>query len=122
MTNRPACLVLVDGYVAGAMIAHEYAYGLHRKLVEMGADDDHTHELVRKSAAVVLERIPVLTRRLRCLEREWDEQQLLDPSAAERTVKRLEGDVVKLAPELAALSDRQKQIVAELLDLVSRAR
>ncbi len=59
---------------------------------------------------------------LRDLEREWDEQELLDPAGAARTAQRLESDFVTLAPEFAALSDRHKQIVGELADLVARAR
>jgi hypothetical protein len=59
---------------------------------------------------------------LRGLEREWAEQELLDPPAADRTVERFERDLAKLVPTLAALRARQNQIAAELLDLISRAR
>jgi hypothetical protein len=121
MTDRPACLELVDGYVAGAMIAHEYAFGLHRKLVAVGADADHTREMLRESAVVALE-VPALAQRLRGLEGEWSEQELLDPPAAERTAERLENHVAELAPDFAVLRARHAEIVAELLDLVSRAR
>jgi hypothetical protein len=121
MTDRPACLELVDGYVAGAMIAHEYAFALHRELVEAGTDDDHARGLLRESAAVALE-MPALARRLAGLEDEWSEQELLDPPAAEGTLHLLEERVVELAPDFATLSDRQRQIIAELVDLVSHAR
>jgi len=121
MMDRPACLDLIDGYVAGATIAHEYAFALHRELVEAGTDDDHARRLLRESAAVALE-MPTLARRLAGLEDEWSEQELLDPMAAERTAQLLEERVAELVPDFATLSDRQRQIIAELVDLVTHAR
>jgi hypothetical protein len=50
------------------------------------------------------------------------EYEMLDPPAAERTAERLEGDVAELVPVLATLRARQNQIIAELLDRISRAR
>jgi hypothetical protein len=117
MTERLACLELIDSYIAGAMIAHEYAYGLHRKLVDVDADTGHTRKLLGESAAVALE-MPALRRRLLDLERKWSEQELLDPPAAQRTVRQLENAVAGLVPELAVLSNQHKQVLAELLDLV----
>jgi hypothetical protein len=122
MTDRPALLKQLDGYFAAARIAHEYAFDLHRELVELDAADNYTRELLRKSGAVALERMPALTDSLRDLERTWAEQELLDPPAAERTIERLEGNLAELAPELAALRAQQNQIVAELLDRISRTR
>jgi hypothetical protein len=121
MTERPACLELVDGYVAGATIAHEYAFALHRELVDVGVADDHTQELLGESAALALE-VPALARQLRGLESEWSEQELLDPSAAEHSAQLLEERVAGLAPEFVALSDRHRQVVAELADLVGHSR
>ena len=122
MTARPRPLGLVDGYFAAARIAHEYVFDLHRELTDLDAADDHTRDLLRESAAVALERMPGLTHRLRGLEREWAEQELLDPSAAERTVERLNSEVAVLVPALTALRARQNQIVADLVDRVSQAQ
>jgi hypothetical protein len=122
MTGRPACLQLVDEYVAGATIAHEYAFALHSRLVETAADDDHTRELLKESARVALELIPMLALRVRDLEREWEEQDLLDPDAAGHTVRRMESGVEEIEPQLADLRDRQKAVVAALLDRVGSAR
>lgn len=122
MTDRPGPLGLLDRYFAAARIAHEYVFDLHRELAELDAADDHTRELVQESAAVALERMPELTRRLGGLEQEWAEQELLDPPAAERTVERLNSEVAAIVPALTALRARQNQIVADLLDRISRAR
>ncbi len=120
--ERPDPLAVLDGYFAAARIAHEYVFDVHRELVALGAADDHTRGLLRESASIALERMPKLTRRLRGTEREWAEQELLDPPMAESTIERLEGEVADLGPALTALRARQDQIVAELLDRVSRAR
>ncbi|HEV3322235.1 MAG TPA: hypothetical protein VG147_08620 [Solirubrobacteraceae bacterium] len=120
--ERPGPLGILDGYFAAARIAHEYVFDLHRELVELDAADHHTRELLHEATVVVLDRMPELTRRLRGTEYEWAEQELLDPPAAKRSIERLDGEVAELVPALAALRARQNQIVAELLDRVSRAR
>ncbi|MGD0452420.1 MAG: hypothetical protein ABSB69_02375 [Solirubrobacteraceae bacterium] len=122
MTPRPAPLELLDRQLAAATIAHEAAADLHRELTELGADDDHTRALLKESAFLALERIPALARPLHPPALEWAEQELLDPPAAERTARRLEGDLTELLPAFAELHARQSQIVVELLDLVGRAR
>jgi hypothetical protein len=122
MIDRPGPLGQLDGYFAAARIAHEYVADMHRELVELDAASDHTRELLRESAGVVFERMPGLTSRLRGLEREWAEQELLDPPAAERTIERLAVELAKFVPALAALRTRQNEIATELLDLAGRAR
>jgi hypothetical protein len=122
MTERPDPLVRLDSYFAAARIAHEYAYDLHRELVELDAANDHTRELLNESAAITLERLPALTSSLQDLEHEWAEQELLDPQAAQRTAERLESSLAAVTPQLATLRARQDQIIAELLDLLGRAR
>jgi hypothetical protein len=110
MIDRPGPLGQLDGYFAAARIAHEYVADLHRELVELDAAGDHTRELLRESAAVVFERMPELTSRLRGLEHKWAEQELLDPPAAERTIERLEVEFAKLIPALTALRTRQNRL------------
>jgi hypothetical protein len=122
MTDRPEALRLVDSYFAAARIAHEYVFDLHRELGELDAANDHTRELLNESATIALERMPGVASGLGGREREWSEQELLDPPAAERTAGRLNSDVEALLPALLALRARQNQIVAELLDRISRAR
>jgi hypothetical protein len=122
MIDRPRPLEQLDGYFAAARIAHEYVADMHRELVELDAADDHTRTRLRESAAVVFDRMPTLTSRLQGLEREWAEQELLDPPAAERTIERLAVELAQLVPALTALRARQNQIAAALLDLINRAR
>lgn len=118
--RRP--LDLADRHLAAATIAHEYAYDLHRELVELNAADERSRALLSESATLALERMPELIRPLRPLEREWAEQDLLDPLAAEDTIKRLEAGLAEIMPTIAGLRARQDQVAAELVDLVDRAR
>jgi hypothetical protein len=122
MTERPEPLENLDRYFLAARIAHQYAAGIHRQLVELDADGAHTRKLLSESAAVVLQRMPQLTREWRTLEREWSEQELLDPPKAERTTRVLVARFAELGPALRTLRGRQDEIVAELVDLLGRAR
>jgi hypothetical protein len=122
MAHRPEPLELVDRYLLAARIAHQYAAGIHRQLVELDADGAHTRKLLSESAAVVLQRMPRLTREWRSLEREWSEQELLDPPKAECTMQALAVRSAQLGPTLRALRVRQDEIVAELVDLLDRTR
>lgn len=79
----------LDLHFLAARIAHEYAADLHYELAELHADDVHTRKLLSDSANVILREMPRLTGELRSLEREWEEQELLDPVQAERTVQSL---------------------------------
>jgi hypothetical protein len=103
------------------MMAHEYAAGMHRRLIELDAVDDHTRKLLSESAAVILKQMPRLADELRNLEREWDEQELLDPSQAEHTAQMLKARWADVAPELVALRVHQNAVVAELAELAERA-
>jgi len=122
MADRPEPLEIVDRHLLAARIAHEYAFDRHRQLVELDAADDYTRKLLAESAAVALQEMPGLTRDWRVLEREWFEQELLDPSKLDRTTHALTTRFAELAPALNELRARQDKIVAELVDLLNRAR
>jgi len=122
MTDRPEELELVKRYFRAARYAHEYAGDTHLLLGELGATDEETRRLLGESAAIVLQEMPRLARDWRTLEHEWSEQQLLDPPKAERTAHTLAVRFTKLGPALKALRVRQDEIVAELDELLNRAR
>jgi len=122
MADRPEPLELVDRYFLAARYAHQYAAGVHRQLVELDAADEETRKLLGESAAVVLQRMPRLAREWRGLEREWSEQELLDPSKAECTARALAVRFAELGPALRALRVCQDELVAKLVDLLGRAR
>lgn len=122
MAERPGPLGQLDRYFAAATIAHEYIADLHRELTSLHHDSERTRELLRESAAMVLSRMPELTRELRRLALEWGEQRLLDPSQAERTLSAIETGLAEVEPELSTLRTRQDEIAAELRERIDRAR
>lgn len=122
MADRLACLERLDRQFLAAGLAHEAASNMHRDLVELGADNEHTRELLRDSAALTLDQMPALARPLRASEREWEEQELLDPVAAEVTAMCLEMEIEELLPAFRALRARQNEIVAQLRALVNDAQ
>lgn len=122
MVERPEPLGRLDRYFAAATLAHEYIADLHRELTALHHDSERTRELLRESAAMVVSRMPELTRELRRLALEWGEQQLLDPPQAERTLGAIEAGLTEVEPELSALRGRQDEIAAELRERIDRAR
>ena|ERR1035438_6127141 len=122
MADRPEPLELVDRLVASAGFNHLYAFGLHRELVELGADTGHARELLAQSAAIALAELPALVRDLRTLGTQWSEQELLDPPKAEWTARQIQLRFAELSPAPEALLGRQDEIVAELVALAGDAR
>jgi hypothetical protein len=115
-------LASVTGGRLAARYGHEYAFRVHRQLVELDADGDHTRKLLAESAAITLQEMPALTRDWLAVQREWSEQELLDPPKAELTARALEVGFTELGPALQALLARQDELVAELVGLLKAAR
>jgi hypothetical protein len=122
MTDRPEQLKLVDRYLLSANFNHQYAFGVHRRLVELDVDPDHTRRLLAESAAIALAEMPALVRHLRALGSEWSEQELLDPPKAEWTARQLQLRFAEVGPALQALLVRQDELVADLVRLLGDAR
>lgn len=104
------------------MVAHEYVARVHRRLVELDANDAHSRELLRRSAVLILQQMPALVGELRELEREWDLQQLLDPDAAQRTIASFTSRLAEIEPVLAQLRAQQDEIAAEMRTRLQAAR
>lgn len=122
MADRPEELELVDRYLGAARIAHESAFRVHRQLVGLDVDPDGSRRLLAESAAIALQQMPALVRDWRLLERQWSEQELLDPPKADATAQALKVRFAELSPALEALRARQDKVVAELVDLLDSAR
>lgn len=108
--------------VLEATIAHEYIADPYRELVALNQDDERARELVGASAAVVLTRMPDLTRELRRQGRNWDEQQLLDPPRAQRTLHAIATGLAQVERELSALRALHDDIAAELRQRIDGIR
>jgi hypothetical protein len=121
MAELPDPIQRLDRYFMAARIAHEYIADKHRELAELQADDARSRALLRDSAAVVFEEMPLVTRQLREEGRDWDEQQLLEPEAAERTLASLTARLAELEPALRALRARQDEIAVSIRERVQAA-
>jgi hypothetical protein len=86
MADRPEPFTQLDRYFAAARIAHEYVGDIFQELVRLDRADAHAPELLAESAAIALRDIHELTRDARELERQWHEQELLNPQAAAQTL------------------------------------
>lgn len=122
MADRLEELELVERYLEAARIAHESGFRIHRELVDIGADGEHTRKLLSESAAIVLAEIPALVRDWHVMEREWFETELLDPACLDRKTQALKASFTELGPALNTLRGRQDEIVTELVDLLDRAK
>jgi hypothetical protein len=120
--ERPIALEVLDRQLATSTVAHEYVGDLYRELVDVGAEDEHATELLRESADIALRRMPLVTRDLSRLERAWLEQELLDELHAGRPAIEIEAEFDRVLPELSMLLSRQRQVAAEMRELVRRAR
>lgn len=120
MAERPAALQRVDAYLSTARLTHEVIWDLHQILVVAARDDPHTRDLLDEAARVVVLEMPTVAQETRRLGERWYEQDLLDPTAAKRTLDELDEAVDAIEPELRRLRFRQNEIAAELRRLARR--
>lgn len=117
MTERPAPLELLDLWLAAFRVGHERVFDLHRDLVSLGVADARARQLLQASAGVALEEATALTGHARCLAAAWEEQSLLDPPAAEDSVRALQRELDRIEPEIRSLQARHQAIARELQSL-----
>lgn len=122
MEDRPEPLFRLDLVFEAARIAHETAFGLHRRLVALGADDEDTRRLLGESARIALDELRILTVRARRLAAQWDEQSLLAREQADRTLRAVRTELERIEPDLERLRARQQEIARELRAWLTEAR
>jgi len=105
-----------------ARIAHEAIFDRHGELAVLGADDDHTRELLGESARIALDDLVGLTAEARRLAARWDEQSLLEYAEAAETLRALRAELERIEPDLSRLRLRQQQISSDLRLRLTKAR
>jgi hypothetical protein len=120
--DRPEPLVRLDLLFEAARIVHEASFDLHGELAALGAADDFSRDLLRKSAHIALTDLVALTAPARELAALWDEQALLARGDAERASQAFRAEMERIAPELERLRARQDLIARELRSRVVEAR
>lgn len=100
-------------------IAHAAIFTQHRRVIDLGRDDERSRALLDESVRIVFHEAPSATRKARSLAERWGEQQLLDPGAAKGTGAVLAAEIEQAEDRLAALLERQEEIAAELRRLAA---
>jgi hypothetical protein len=115
---RPAELRRLDILLASAMMAHEAIFEMSRRLRERGTVNVEAQGLVGESARIVTKALPDMTATVRGLAIRWSEQSLLEPVAAETTLREIEREMKRIGPEIEQFLTRQRRIAGRLRDLL----
>lgn len=110
----------LDSLFSPSLIAHEAIFDLHRELVSVGRDTERSHELLEEAARVILRQLPELAEQPRNLAIRWEEQNVLDPGAADETLHEFAGELERVEPQVACVRDRQREIAASLRSMLER--
>jgi hypothetical protein len=104
----------IDSMVEIIGIAHAAIFTQHRRLIDLGLDDEGSRGLLDESIKIVFTDAPSATRRARALAERWGEQQLLDPGRAGPTRDQLATELEQSERRLEGLLARQEEIAREL--------
>ncbi len=115
--QRPQPLAPIDQRLAAGTIAHQVIWRLHAALRASGRADAQTQRLFKEAVQIALTAMPDATRQARRLYVIWDEQELLDPRTAAKTLGVLSEEVDRVVIALDGLRARQGEIAAELRQL-----
>jgi hypothetical protein len=91
---------------------------VHRLLLGRHHAQAESTALLAESAQIATAHVPRLIAPLKRPGARWDEENLLDPTAADRTARELAAKLATLEPEIASLLARQREIAARLRDLL----
>ncbi len=112
--EHPAAIKRLNSLFSASLIAHEAIFEMRRELIVGETDNaDQTH-LLAESARITMNALPNLAAAARDLAASWEEQNLLDPDAAEITLRELATELGRIGPETQALLNRQREIAAQL--------
>jgi hypothetical protein len=95
-------------------VAHEAIFEMRRELIARDRSGPEQARLLAESARIVTVDLPALTAAARRLAGTWQDQDVLDPKAAETTLAELEAELARIRPEVSALLGRQREIAARL--------
>jgi hypothetical protein len=114
VAERPTAVQTLDLWLSAFRVGHETIFDLHRELIAVGAADEHVRELFHESADIALVKGAALTRRASSLTAAWDEQSVLGPPQAEKTLRALERELDRIEPGVRSLQARHQAIAREL--------
>jgi hypothetical protein len=114
MPERPPAIKQLDSLLSAAMIAHEAIFEIRRKLIAADRVSPEQALLLQESARIVTVELSGLSSNARQLSTRWNEQSVLDPEGAARTVGELEAELSHVEPRFLSLHKRQRQIAHQM--------
>lgn len=120
MDSPPDHIARLDRIFATARIAHESVYELHRRAALILPDDDRSDALLTESAKITLTELPSTLVAATELRARWAEQIVLDHPGADRTLKELQAELERTAPQVMDMLGRQRRIARALQALLGR--
>lgn len=114
MQERPAPVWRLDSLLSASVIAHEAIFDLRHELRLIGRGGREVDDLLTESAQIALTDLPGLAARAISLAARWEEQSVLDPGAAQTTLRDLAAELKRIEPEIQGLVERQREIAARL--------
>ena len=114
MSARPPALRELDSLFSTAAIGHEAISDIHRELVELGRSSRESRVLLDESAQITLSKMPAIAAEAHRLAAQWEDERVLNPEAAEVTLRDLSQEIERIEPELRKLLDRQQEIATRL--------
>jgi hypothetical protein len=118
VAELPVPIRRLDSLFSAALIAHEAIFEMSRELTASGRVEETAAELLAESARIALTDLPAMAARACDLTARWEEQSLLDPTAAERTAELLDAELGRIEPEVQMLMERQRHIAARLRSML----
>lgn len=122
MSEVPGPLRRLNVLLEALAFAHETIYDLHSELVRADRATLISRGLLAESAQIVLQNTGEASASARALARQWHEQSVLDPRAAEHTALKLETELAHAQSILRELLARESAIAAELRALAAETR
>lgn len=114
-------LAAIESLLEIIMLAHAAIYTEHRRVADLGADDDESRRLLAESAQIVFDRAPAVSQRARELAAEWGATQLLDPQGASSALAAVETEAAGAERALRQLLHRQEEIADRLRTLIDES-
>lgn len=114
-------LATVESLLEIITLAHAAIYTTHRRLIDLGADDEESRRLLDESVEIVFSQAPEVGRRARELAAEWGARQLLDPSSAPSVLAAAENEAARTESALRQLLRRQEEVATRLRSRLDEA-
>jgi hypothetical protein len=120
--ERPEPIIALDHFMETAKFTHETIFAFHRELVLLDRADDHTRRLLAEAGRIAAVELPSVASQATEIAHRWNDESVLDASAAKRTIAELASELGRIRPSLSEFHERQVQIARDFRERLQRAR